>query len=74
MSNPRIVGPAENIHPHERYCTLCKKPLSAKAAWLELDQRTNRYHDAGDVPPELSQGWFPFGLTCAKRLLKQREG
>jgi hypothetical protein len=53
----------------ERYCTCCERRLSGKAAWLELDQRTDTFHDHGNVPPELSQGWFPFGMTCAKRKL-----
>lgn len=64
---PRVTGKASEIHQSERYCTCCKKPLSGKVAWLELDQRTNDYHDDGGVPPEQSQGWFPFGMTCAKK-------
>jgi len=38
---------------------------------LELDQRTQTYHDLGDVPTNDSQGWFPFGLKCAKRKLAE---
>jgi hypothetical protein len=37
---------------------------------LELDQRTNTYHNFG-VPEKYSQGWFPFGPDCANKLLRQ---
>jgi hypothetical protein len=50
-----------------RYCTCCGRELKRKFRWLELDQRTDTYHDAGDVPQDRSQGWFPFGLACAKK-------
>jgi hypothetical protein len=53
-----------------RYCTCCQRDLTGHAfRWLELDQRTNTYHDFGGVPEDRSQGWFPFGLKCAKRLI-----
>jgi hypothetical protein len=68
VSKPRIVGPASELDVASRFCTCCDRPLKARAAWLELDQRTFTYHDRGDVPPERSQGWFPFGLTCAAKL------
>jgi hypothetical protein len=49
-------------------CTKCNEPLTGHAIrMLELDQRTQTYHDNGDVPEDRSQGWFPFGLKCAKR-------
>ena len=54
----------------ERYCTCCKRDLSGSAVrMLELDQRGYVYHDIGDVPAEKSQGWFPFGITCARKLV-----
>jgi len=56
----------DDLPQNQRYCTCCEKPLSAAARMLELDQRTQTYHDFQDVPAELSQGWFPFGLTCAR--------
>jgi hypothetical protein len=71
MTKPKIVGPASEvseIHGMLPLCTCCERPLKGKVAWLELDQRSDTYHDLGDVPPELSQGWFPFGITCATRL------
>lgn len=69
MTAPRMIGPASEIAAAERYCTCCKRPLKGKVAWLELDQRTNTYHDHGGVPADKSQGWFPFGLTCARKKL-----
>jgi hypothetical protein len=38
---------------------------------LELDQRTNEYHDFGGVPADRSQGWFDFGPDCADALRKR---
>jgi len=70
----RVTAPASEIKaPSERFCTCCEKPLRGIVAWLELDQRTNTYHDHGAVPAEKSQGWFAFGRTCAKKLLKAHD-
>ena len=74
MSKPRIVAQASELESKERYCTCCERRIARQFAWLELDQRTDSYHDHGDVPPEQSQGWFPFGMTCAKNLLAQGIG
>lgn len=68
MPEPKITGPATDTDPSNRYCTHCKKPLNGTVAWLELDQRDNTYHDRQDVPPEKSQGWFPFGVACARKV------
>ena len=68
MTKPRIIAPASELAPTMRFCTCCERPLRGKVAWLELDQRTFTYHDRGDVPAEKSQGWFPFGMTCATKL------
>jgi hypothetical protein len=65
------LGHASKLREDERFCTCCKKPLSGKVRWLELDQRTWKYHDRGDVPTDQSQGWFVFGLTCATNELKK---
>lgn len=51
------------------FCTCCGRPLK-EVAWLELDQRSQTYHDWGGVPAERSQGWFPFGMKCARNALK----
>lgn len=65
-------GVFNELRDGERYCTCCKSDLSGHAfRWLELDQRTQTYHDFKDVPESQSQGWFPFGLTCARTLVVQ---
>lgn len=69
-AKPRIIGDASELQPDQRYCTCCKSPLKNKLAWLELDQRTNTYHDFGGVPGSKSQGWFPFGMSCARTKLR----
>jgi hypothetical protein len=52
-------------------CTCCGRSLNhKKIAWLELDQRDDTYHARQDVPPEKSQGWFPFGQACARKVEK----
>jgi hypothetical protein len=54
----------------EKYdvCACCGKSLKGKAAWLELSFKTNKYYIDNVVPQEESQGYFPFGLTCAKKV------
>lgn len=69
---PRVTADAyADLPKDQRWCTCCERPLVRKFAWLELDQRVNAYHDFGGVPSDNSQGWFPFGMTCAKKLLKE---
>ena len=52
-------------------CECCGRHLYGHACrWLELDRRDMTYHDRQDVPSDYSQGWFVFGLACAKRLIK----
>lgn len=65
-------GTYQELSEGERYCTCCERDLSGHAfRWLELDQRTDTYHDFQDVPEDRSQGWFPFGLTCARKKIKE---
>ena len=71
MRQPRITGPASEIKGFDRLCTCCERPLKNKVAWLEKDVRSNRYTDDGSIPEEHSQGWFPFGLACARNTLAQ---
>jgi hypothetical protein len=54
------------------FCTCCGKQLTGRIYWLELDQRTQTYCSGG-VPPELSQGGFPFGVTCAMKQMVKHE-
>lgn len=69
-ASPRITADASTLAEGNRFCTCCGRALKTKFAWLELDQRTDTYHDLGGVPEDKSQGWFPFGMTCAKRAIK----
>ena len=70
-SEPVYVTAAE-LGVAERYCTCCNRDLSGHAVrMLELDQRHNVYHDFRGVPENKSQGWFPFGLACAKKKTKE---
>ena len=63
---------SDQLGPHEQYCTCCERELSGHAIrMLELDQRTYTYHDLGGVPEDRSQGWFPFGLKCARKKLAE---
>jgi len=70
-SNPSWIA-AYQLDPAQRYCTCCERDLTGNAGrMLELDQRTDTYHDFCDVPEDRSQGWFPFGLTCARKKIAQ---
>ena len=63
---------ASQLGVGNRSCTCCERDLSGHAVrMLELDQRTDTYHDKRGVPENRSQGWFPFGLSCAKQKLKE---
>lgn len=73
MTGPRETGPASELEEGADRCTCCDRKLKGKVAWLEYDQRAEAYHDRGDVPPEKSQGWFPFGMTCARKLLAEEK-
>lgn len=69
MTAPRVTCHVSELSADQRFCTCCERPLTGHFAWLELDQRTSTYHDFGGVPVERSQGWFPFGLSCARKLI-----
>jgi hypothetical protein len=50
-------------------CACCGKVLNtAKAVWLEQSHVTNKFYLKGVVPEQDSQGYFAFGLTCAKKV------
>lgn len=70
--NKPVYMTASQLGADQRYCTCCERDLNGHAVrLLELDQRTQTYHDFHNVPPEKSQGWFPFGLKCAKNKLAE---
>lgn len=82
MQQNRGVGPVANsqrwnlttaqLPAAERWCTCCERDLTGHAVrMLELDQRNQTYHDFGNVPESQSQGWFPFGLKCAQKKIKE---
>jgi hypothetical protein len=50
---------------------LLQPTAKGRVRMLELDRRDNSYHDRCDVPEEYSQGWFAFGLACAKRIMRR---
>lgn len=50
-------------------CTCCGKKLKQQSAtWLECSFVTNKYYIDNVVPQQESQGYFPFGITCAKKV------
>ena len=50
-------------------CTCCGKKLNqTSAVWLECSFVTNKYYLDNVVPSQDSQGYFPFGLTCAQKI------
>jgi hypothetical protein len=55
-------------------CERCGEELHPdREVYLELDQRTRTYAKEGTVPPEHSQGGFPFGAACAQKELQKHE-
>lgn len=55
-------------------CTKCNEELDqAKAVWLDLNWRTGEYRTT-PWPEGESQGGFPFGSACAKRVAVAEPG
>jgi hypothetical protein len=53
----------------EDFCHCCYKKLkSNKNVFLEQSFVTNKFYLKGVVPEQDSQGYKPFGLTCAKKV------
>lgn len=49
-------------------CACCGKALNtAKAVWLEQSTSKSKYYLRDLVPSSDSQGYFAFGITCAKK-------
>jgi len=61
----------------EQWCTRCKQRLHNPKTtfWLELSCATNEFHEigSGKIPPEESQGEFPFGTRCWRLVLADKE-
>ena len=53
-------------------CTKCKEILtSKKIVWLELSNSDGNYYV--EIPDgHISQGGFPFGSTCSKKIVNER--
>lgn len=53
---------------YKQYCYKCRKLLNPKKiVWLELNMKTNIF--SSELCPENeSQGMFPFGPDCAKKV------
>ena len=60
------------------YCERCGEQLVPdRIVWLELNGKTHRFERAtkSTISEEDSQGCFPYGSTCARKVLKeQRNG
>ena len=54
------------------YCERCGEELRRdRVVSLELSNTTNLYHLDGIPEGEVSQGWFDFGASCAKAVIKE---
>jgi hypothetical protein len=65
MIGPRVTHPAAELDAAHRVCTCCGRELTGTVAWLELDTNAGQYTDGGMAVA--SQGWFPFGMSCARK-------
>lgn len=53
----------------DRNCIICNETIKAqRIVWLELAEGTNEYYAKGIPKGCKSQGWFPFGSCCAKKM------
>ena len=59
-------------------CECCERELNPKTlTWLELNAVTCEYARPGKAKwsdSDESQGCFPFGQACARRILKSQRG
>lgn len=58
----------ENLAFKEEVCTKCKQKLNRGIDWAELSTKDGKYYWNGTPTSEESQGWFPFGLDCIKKI------
>lgn len=50
-------------------CACCGRKLNEKSTvWLEQSFVTAKFYIDNVVPQKDSQGYFPFGMTCAKKI------
>lgn len=59
----------------QTYCTCCGKLLKNESTivMLEFNSLTGEYLPRGSelLPIDVSQGFFPFGASCAKKMFSQ---
>ena len=61
----------ENWRTEEQECTCCGKFIKAgRSTWLEGENSTARYLKEGTVASNDSQGLYPFGAGCARKVRK----
>jgi hypothetical protein len=61
--------PKHEVDPENDFCHCCNKVLkSNKTIWLEQSIVTNKFYLKDLVPAQESQGYKPFGSTCAKKV------
>jgi hypothetical protein len=63
--------------PGDRHCERCRELLAPeRVVWLELNCRTGEWAKPGTTDwsdkEGVSQGSFPFGAACARRVLKEQ--
>jgi hypothetical protein len=61
--------PKFTVDPETDFCHCCNKKLkSDKTVFLEQSFVTNKFYLKDVVPEAESQGYKPFGATCAKKI------
>ena len=52
-------------------CTNCGRRIKSTVVWLEFNSHTNSFVLPGaQVPSDDSQGGFPLGPDCAKKIIR----
>jgi hypothetical protein len=67
---PTKIENVQNLDRAYHFCTCCGRKLKGKVAMLEFSTKHCQYFDAGVVAENDSQGFFPFGMSCARKVLK----
>jgi hypothetical protein len=65
-----------NLGPYKPTCECCGRELDLNTmTWLELNAQTLEYARPGTAPwsdGPASQGSFPYGQACARRILRDQ--
>lgn len=54
-------------------CEVCGKLIKKAPQWAEMDRTTGKLYRDGTVPEAVSQGCFPVGPDCARKLKSHPE-